>query len=381
DWDADELFGLARGAYPYHNLSHNAYVSVLDMLTGKYFLDTPGVRAAETLRPKITWDRVHNRLSALPGSRLLALSNVGTIPDTGAYKIYLADNKTRLGELDEEFVFETRPGDTFLFGSQVWRAMEIKDDRVIVAEAPGATPRMPFWNGDAPWRPFALGERIGKFRARVQKEIGGNKGNEGNEETRETEEMGDARYAIGDARNEWLRREYALDEKSARNLIEYVASQIHSLGAISSDQTIIVETFQNAVGDPHLVIHSPFGGRVNGAWAVALTSLIRERTGITPEVMTNDDGIIFRFNASDPNISLELVTNLSAHQARERILRELPESAVFGAQFRKNAARALLLTKPRAGKRTPFWLQRLKAKDLLAYVKRTPEFPILIETY
>ena len=359
EWDADELFALVRGAYPYHQLSHNAYVSVLDMLTGKFYLDTPGVRAAETLRPKIAWDRVNNRLSALPGSRLLAISNVGTIPDTGQYKIYLDDNKTRLGELDEEFVFETRPGDTFLFGSQVWRATEIKDDRVIVEKAPGATPRMPFWRGDAAWRPFALGERIGKFRREVKERL----------------ELGNS------GARDWLVREFVLDERSATNLLDYVESQIHSVGAISSDKTIIVETFQNAVGDPHLVIHSPFGGRVNGAWAVALTSLIRERTGITPEVMTNDDGIIFRFNASDPNFSLELITNFSAHQARERILRELPESAVFGAQFRKNAARALLLTKPRAGKRTPFWLQRLKAKDLLAYVKRTPEFPILIETY
>ncbi|RIK27514.1 MAG: DEAD/DEAH box helicase, partial [Chloroflexi bacterium] len=130
-----------------------------------------------------------------------------------------------------------------------------------------------------------------------------------------------------------------------------------------------------------MVIHSPFGGRVNGAWAVALTSVMRERVGITPEVMTNDDGIIFRFNADDPNVPFELVTQLSAHEARERILRELPESAVFGAQFRKNAATALLLTKPHAGKRTPFWLQRLRAKDLLAFVRRTPDFPILVETY
>ena len=359
DWDADALYQMVRGAYPYQELSRNAYVSVLEMLTGKYFLDAPGVRAAQSLRPKIAWDRVRNRLTALPGSRLLAISNVGTIPDTGQYKVYWADNKTRLGELDEEFVFETRPGDTFLLGSQVWRALEIKDDRVIVSEAPGATPRMPFWRGDMPWRPYALGERIGKFRREVNEKL----------------KLGDS-----DAR-EWLMREFVLDERSANNLLDYVQSQIHSIGAISSDKTIIVETFQNAVGDPHMVIHSPFGGRVNGAWAVALTSLIRERTGITPEVMTNDDGIIFRFNASDPNAPLELVTSLGAHEARERILRELPESAVFGAQFRMNAARALLLTKPRAGKRTPFWLQRLRAKDLLAYVKRTPEFPILIETY
>lgn len=371
EWDADELFALVRGAYPYHKLLPATYASVLEMLAGKYFLESPGVRAAAALRPKIAWDTVHNRLRALPGSRLLALSNVGTLPDTGQYKIYLDDNTTRLGELDEEFVFETRPGDTFLFGSQVWRALEIKDDRVLVEKAPGATPRMPFWRGDAAWRPFTLGERIGKFRrdiaARLQPvgAVGA---------TEPSAAQISETLAV-------LRNEYALDEKSARNLVAYVQAQIHSIGALASDRTIIVETFQNTVGDPYMVIHSPFGGRVNGAWAVALTSVMRERVGITPEVMTNDDGIIFRFNADDPNVSFELVTQLSAHEARERILRELPESAVFGAQFRKNAATALLLTKPHAGKRTPFWLQRLRAKDLLAFVRRTPDFPILVETY
>lgn len=360
DWDTDALYGMVRGAYPYHALSHAAYESVLDMLTGKYFLESPGARAVSALRPKIAWDRVHNRLSALPGSRLLAISNVGTIPDTGQYKVYLADNKTRIGELDEEFVSETRVGDNFLLGSQVWRALEIKEDRVIVADAAGSTPRMPFWNGDAPWRPYELGERIGKFRRDVDEMV-------------KTSEVSET--------SKVLQRDYALDNKSANNLIDYIESQIKSIGAISSDKTIIVESFQNAVGDPHLVIHSPFGGRVNGAWAVALTSAMREVTGVTPEVMTNDDGIIFRFPQLESDAPLTVITRMTAQEARERILRELPDSAAFGAQFRMNAGRALLLTKPHAGKRTPFWLQRLKAKDLLAYVKSFPDFPILIETY
>src|SRR5581483_10948971 len=149
----------------------------------------------------------------------------------------------------------------------------------------------------------------------------------------------------------------------------------------SSDKTIVVETFQNAVGDPHLVIHSPFGGRVNGAWAVALTSAFTERVGVTPEVLTNDDGIIFRFPQTEGEPTASIVKNMTAAEARERILRSLPDSAVFGAQFRMNAGRALLLTRPRAGKRTPFWLQRLKAKDLLAFVRHFDDFPILIETY
>lgn len=360
DWDAAELYRLVRGAYPYHTLSYDAFTSVLDMLTGKYFYEVPGARAVSALRAKIAWDRVNDRLSALPGSRLLALSNVGTIPDTGAYKVYLQDNKTKIGELDEEFVLETRPGDNFLLGSQVWRAMEIRQDRVIVANAAGSTPRMPFWNGDLPWRPYPLGERIGKFRREVAKKIGAQ----------------DSAATI-----DWLHREYALDEKSARNLLEYIQAQLHVFGAISSDRTIIVETFQNAVGDPHLVIHSPFGGRVNGAWSVALTSLLTERMGVMPEVLTNDDGIIFRFPQTEGDPPADIVKQLTADEARERILRDLPDSAVFGAHFRMNAGRALLLTKPAAGKRTPFWLQRLKAKDLLAFVRRYDDFPIVLETY
>lgn len=372
DWDALELYEMLRGAYPYHHLSYPAYASVLDMLAGKYFLDDPAARAVTALRPKIAWDRVQNRLSALPGTRLLAISNVGTIPDTGQYPIYLADNKTKIGTLDEEFILETREGDTFLLGTQVWRALEIKDDRVIVGDATGAVPRMPFWRGDAAWRPFELGERIGKFRREVAERL-----------SADTPEGADDAPAA--STRAWLAHEYALDEKSARNLVDYVQSQLHSVGAISSDRTIIIESFQNAVGDPHVVIHSPFGGRVNGAWAVALTGALSARTGITPEVMTNDDGIIFRLYAAEggsaTDLPLDVVRTLTAEQAREHILHDLADSAVFGAQFRMNAARALLLWKPRAGKRTPFWLQRLKAKDLLAYVKRFPDFPLVVETF
>lgn len=373
DWDANALHALVCGAYPYQNLPYGAFTSVLDMLTGKYFMEEPGARAVSALRPKIAWDRVHNRLSALPGSRLLAISNVGTIPDTGQYRVYLSDNKTRIGELDEEFVLETRVGDTFLLGSQVWRALEIKEDRVIVGDAAGSVPRMPFWRGDAPWRPFELGERIGKFRRDLSDALASNA--HPPPATDVTANQSPPPPAA------WLMREYALDQKSANNLIDYVTSQVQVLGAISSDKTIIVETFQNTVGDPHLVIHSPFGGRVNGAWAVALTGALREDLGVTPEVMTNDDGIIFRFPAMEREAPIAVITQMTAAEARERILRELPESAAFGAQFRMNAGRALLLTKPRAGKRTPFWLQRLKAKDLLAYVKHLPAFPILVETY
>ncbi|MCC6191009.1 MAG: DEAD/DEAH box helicase [Anaerolineales bacterium] len=364
DWQASELYALVRQAYPYQSLPRGAFDSVLDMLTGAYALDLPsGVRgAAASLRPKIAWDRVHDRLTALPGSRLLALSNAGTIPGTGAYAVYLGDGKTRLGELDEEFVFETRVGDVFLLGSNVWRVIDIDNDRLLVAGAAGATPRMPFWNGDYPYRPYALGARLGRFRREAAERIAA-------QPAPEVEA--------------WLRREYALDENSARNLVEHIRRQLDAAGVISSDTTIVAESFQNALGDPYLVIHSPYGGRVNGAWGLALLSAFREKTGVLPEAQTNDDGLIFRFAQAQPEVSVDVIRQLTPEAARERLLWELPESAVFGARFRMNAGRALLMPRARGRQRTPFWLQRLRAKDLLALVRSRhfDEFPILVETY
>ena len=351
-WSMPALYNLVRRAYPFRNLSRALFDSVLEMMSGKY----------ERVRAKIVWDRVNDQLAALPGSRLLAMMNAGTISDTGAFGVYLPDGKTKIGELEEEFVFETKVGDAFLLGSHTWRVRDIGDDRLIVQDAAGATPRMPFWNGDYPYRPYELGKRIGKFRREVAERVG-------------------AQHAAPLQQIEqWLRREYALDENSARNLIAHVQHQLDAVGVMSSDTTIVVETFQDALGEPRMVIHSPFGGRVNGAWALAIASAMRERFGVEPETQTNDDGMIFRFpHSTEPPV--DIVMQLTLADARERILRELPNSAVFGARFRMNAARALLLPKARGKKRTPFWLQRLKAKDLLASVRAHDDFPIVAETY
>jgi ATP-dependent Lhr-like helicase len=353
-WSVDALYDLVRQAYPYRDLSRESFYRVLEMLSGKY----------ERVRAKISWDRVNNKLAALPGTRLLATLNAGTIPDTGAFGVYLGDHKTKVGELDEEFIFETRVGDAFLLGSHVWRVREIKDDRIVVEDASGATPRMPFWNGDYPWRPYELGARIGKFRREVAERV-----------------VGALRAAPLQQIESWLQREYALDEKSARNLVAYIQHQLEATGVIASDTTIVVESFQDAIGEPRLVIHSPFGGRVNGAWALALSNALRERFGAEIETQANDDGIIFRFPQTNAAPPLELIQQMTPHQARERLLRELPASAAFGAHFRMNAARALLLPKMRGKKRTPLWLQRLKAKDLLAAVQEYADFPIVAETY
>jgi ATP-dependent Lhr-like helicase len=363
DWDVQALFDLIHQAYPYHGLTRDLYRAVLDMLSGRY----PSTAFRE-LRPRIAWDRVHDRLTALPGSRLLAIRNGGTIPDRGSFGAYLPDRKTRLGELDEEFVYETRPGDVFTLGATTWRVQEVTENRVIVTPAPGNLPRMPFWKGDALRRDYHLGLLYGRFRRELARRI-------------ESEPELDV--------VDWLHDEYRLDLNSARNAVRYVAHQMEVLGTISSDQTIIAELFTDPLGDLRLVIHSCFGARVNSPWALALASAFREamgpRPGVPgprPEVMVTDDGILFRFLETDREPPLELIREMGPAEARERLLAELPDSAVFGAQFRMNAARALLLPPARGSqKRTPFWLQRLRAKDLLSVARGFEDFPILAETY
>jgi ATP-dependent Lhr-like helicase len=372
-WDVDALYDLLRGAYPYTDLTRRAYTVVLEMLAGRY----PS-QAYRELRARLVWDRVNNQLAALPGSRLLALTNGGTISDRGAFNAYLADGKTKLGELDEEFVYETRIGDTLLLGSQVWRVIDLTDDRVIVADAAGATPRMPFWRGDFPWRPYALGERVGAFRRAVAERLHSVKASLDLAEFRGVRQAAET-PAVQELLA-WLRADYALDEPSAWHVVDYVAGQLDHSGAISSDKSILVELFDDALGDLRLVIQSPFGGKVNGLWALALASALRERTGVEVEAQSNDDGILFRFPEADADVPLDLLTAVGPDEARARILAELPNSAVFGAQFRQNAARALLLPGQR-GKRTPFWLQRLRAKDLLQLVRGFEDFPIVAETY
>jgi ATP-dependent Lhr-like helicase len=362
DWDAAALLNMLRRAYPYHRLTPRLYRSVLDMLTGRY----PSTAFRE-LRPRIAWDRVHDRLTALPGSRLLAIRNGGTIPDRGSFAAYLTDRKTRLGELDEEFVYETYPGDVFTLGASTWRVQEVTDDRVIVTPAPGNLPRMPFWKGDAPRRDYHLGKIYGRFRRELAERVAAGRG------------------GIVD----WLQQEFRLDIHSARNATSYVQRQMEVLGAISSDRTIIAELFTDPLGDLRLVIHSCLGARVNSPWALALVGAFRDAMapqagtlGPQPEVMVSDDGILFRFLEADCEPPLDLIREIGPVEARERLLGELPNSAVFGAQFRMNAARALLLPAAKGSqKRTPFWLQRLRAKDLLAVAKGFEEFPIIAETY
>ena len=359
DWGVGEMYSLVRRAYGYHGLTFGLFRAVLDMISGKY----PSAAFRE-LRPRIAWDRVHERLTALPGSRLLALRNGGTIPDRGTFGVYLADRETRIGDLDEEFVFETRPGDVFTLGTQMWRVTDIDEDRMVVAEASeGQMPRMPFWRGDLPHRGYHLGIRLGEFRRLLAQRVATLPSVD--------EENGAEWPERADEIVKWLGQAYALDEMAARSAVSYVQRQMQSLGAISSDRTIILETFTDAIGDLRLVIHTCFGGRINSAWALALANAFRQRMETAVEVQSSDDGILFRFPDTDREPPLDLVGSLGPSEVRERLLLELPSSALFGAHFRMNAARALLLPGIRGGnRRTPFWLQRLRAKDLLSVAIR-----------
>lgn len=367
--EVEATYDLVRQAAGYDRLSREAFRAVLKMISGGYATD-----AYKGLRPCIEWDRINDRLLPLPGSRLLAIRNGGAIPDLGEFRVTLPDGRTNLGNLDEEFVFETRVGDVFTLGSNTWRVMDIDEDRMVVADAAGATPRMPFWRGDAPKRDYHTGLRLGAFRREL------------------AERAAALPWAPEDPTAQWppeaeplfrwLAQDYAMDDSSARNALVYVHRQLDAIGAISTDRAIVVERFADALGDQRLVIHSCFGARINSVWAIALTHALRERLGTTVEVQVNDDAILLRLVEGDREPPLDVICGMGADEARERVLQELPNSAVFGAQFRMNAARALILPRVRgAGRRTPFWLQRLRAKDLLAMAKGWDDFPLIAETY
>ncbi len=387
DWIYDDLYLIVRAAFPFRNLGEASFRTVLDMLSGKY-----PESVSRHLHARISWDRVNNRLAALPGTRLLAIQSGGTIPDRGMFSVVLSDRKTRIGELDEEFVFEIRVGDTFLMGSQVWRAIGLTDERMIVEPAPGETPRMPFWRGDAAWRPFDLGRRIGAFRRTVAdllqamspadfSTIDRLSGAEFDSIGRPSQPANSPNAPEAFRLVSFLRDECALDRNGILQIIGHVSGQVAAMGAIASDRTIVVELFSDLLGEPRMVIQSPFGGRVNGPWAIALASAIKERYGVDCQPHSGDDGVLLRFANAETDVPADLVREMTSAEARERLINALPGSAVFGAQFRMNAARALLLTRNAGRGRTPLWLNRLRAKDLLQAVQQFDDFPIVLETY
>jgi ATP-dependent Lhr-like helicase len=339
------LHETIRRAYPFAELSRELLDSVLDMLDGRY----PSEEFAE-LRPRIVWDRVEDTIRPRRGALQLAVTNAGTIPDRGLYGVHMPDGR-RVGELDEEMVYEARPGQTFLLGASTWRIEEITRDRVIVTPAPGAPGAIPFWKGDGIGRPKELGLAIGAF-------------------ARESVDRDPAELAA----------EYDLDERAANNLSAYLREQRDATRVVPSDRTIVVERFRDEIGDWRLCVLSPFGGRVHSAWALALSARIRDEYGLESDAIWSDDGIIVHLPDADEPPSSELLM-IEPDAIEDMVVAELSGSALFGARFRENAARALLLPRAYPGKRTPLWQQRLKAQSLLEVAKRYGQFPIVLETY
>jgi ATP-dependent Lhr-like helicase len=348
-WSVDELEGIARGSYPFAELSREQLEGVLDMLAGRY----PSDEFAE-LRPRIVWDRTTDMVRGRDGSRALAVQNAGTIPDRGLYAVVLPDG-ARVGELDEEMVYEARSGQAFMLGASTWRIEEITRDRVIVTPAPGAPGAVPFWKGEGVGRPYELGEAVGRL-------------------ARELVAAGPERSAAR------LRAESSFDERAARNLVDYLDDQARATGTVPSDRAIVVERFRDEIGDWRLCVLTPFGARVHAPWALALGARIRAQTGQEAHTIWGDDGIALHLPDADAAPSAD-VALIHPDELQELVLAELGGTALFGARFRENAARALLIPRRRPGVRTPLWQQRLKASSLLQVARRFGSFPVILETY
>ncbi len=348
DWKAGDLFDLARRAYPYHRLSRAAFDEVLSMLSGKYPSDI-----ASELESRVTWDKVTDRVTGDRAARMTAVISGGTIPDRGLYTVNLPD-RTRLGELDEEFVHESRVGDVFQLGSTTWRIAAIEHDRVIVNPAPGMAARMPFWHGEYGARSLELSHRVGALR-------------------RELAEGTSAKV---------LEEKYGCDEATSTSMMNYIGAQRAATGVVPDDRTIVIEHFRDETGSVRVVIHAAFGGRVNAPWGMALAQRAREvLDGVDVQVQTTDDGVMLRMPDLGRPIPVAGLLGLSAIEAEELVMEEVGSTSLFGARFRMNAARSLLLPCGNPRRRMPLWLQRLKALDLLQTVKQFPSFPVLVETY
>jgi len=352
-WRVDDLYDVVRGAAPFAGLSRGILEGVLDMLSGRY----PSDEFAE-LRPRLTWDRIGGTLTARQGAGRVAIVNGGTIPDRGLYGVFLsgaAKGAARVGELDEEMVFESRVGETFVLGASTWRIEEITHDRVVVSPAPGEAGKMPFWHGDRPGRPLELGLAIGRL-------------------VRELRGM-PAAAAVGRLVNE-----HDLDRTAAENLLQYLSDQERATQAVPDDRTLVIERYRDELGDWRVCVLAPLGGQVLAPWAMAAEARIREQRDIDVETMWSDDGFVVRFPDTDepPDPSLLLPP---PDEAERLLFRQLGGTALFAARFREVAARALLLPRRRPGARTPLWQQRKKASDLLAVAARFGSFPALLETY
>ncbi|TCU87511.1 Lhr family ATP dependent helicase [Curtobacterium sp. PhB191] len=348
--DVEHWFDLVRRSAPFSGLPRSAFDATLDLITGRY----PSDEFAE-LRPRLVWDRVHGTLTGRPGAQRLAVTSGGTIPDRGMFGVFMVGEKaSRVGELDEEMVYESRVGDVFALGATSWRIEEITHDRVIVSPAFGQPGRVPFWKGDGIGRPAELGRATGAF-------------------VREVEGASDddarARVAAG-----------GLDERAVTNLLTFLRDQRAATGHVPNDTTLVVERFRDELGDWRLILHSPYGMQVHAPWALAVAARLRERHGIDGDAMAADDGIVVRIPETDAEPPGADLFVFERDDLEALVTDEVGGSALFAARFRECAARALLLPRRNPGQRSPLWQQRQRASQLLEVARKYPSFPIVLET-
>ena len=349
EWNVDDLLAVITRAAPFQDLSPAVFHAVLDMLAGKY----PSDDFAE-LRPRIVWDRATDTISARPGAQRLAVTSGGTIPDRGLYPVVLIGADARVGELDEEMVYESRVGDVFALGASSWRIEEITPDRVLVSPAPGLVARLPFWHGDAIGRPVELGRALGEFLRT----------------SGEPTALRERLASIG------------LDAWASDNLLGYLDEQRAATGRLPDDRTILVERFRDELGDWRIAIHTPFGARVHAPWALALTARVEAEYDVSPQVMHSDDGIVLRLPDTMDDAAATAIADLVVIDPEDItaiVERQIGGSALFAGRFRECAARSLLLPRRRPGRRSPLWQQRQKSAHLLEVAARYPDFPVVLE--
>lgn len=350
-WDVDDLFELVRRSAAFAGLPRSAYDATLDLLAGRY----PSDEFAE-LRPRIVWDRVTGTLTGRPGAQRLAVTSGGTIPDRGLFGVFLVGGEgpgRRVGELDEEMVYESRVGDVFALGATSWRIEDITHDRVLVTPAPGVPGRLPFWKGDTLGRPAELGAAVGGF-------------------ARELVAL-DQAAAISRA------KENGLDDWAATNLVGYLTEQREATNVVPSDVNLVVERFRDELGDWRLVVHSPYGTPVHAPWALAINTRLRERYGVDASAVASDDGIVLRIPDADQDPPGGEVVVFEPDEIEDIVTGEVGGSALFASRFRECAARALLLPRRDPGRRSPLWQQRQRSAQLLEVAAKYPSFPIVLE--
>ena len=361
-WPADELFEAVRRAAPYESLTRDAFEAVLGMLAGAY----PSDEFAD-LKARVLWDRETGMVEGRRDARTVAITSGGTIPDRGLYPVFLVGEAgtpgRRVGELDEEMVYESRVGEVIALGATSWRVEEIRPDRVVVSPAPGVPGKIPFWHGDSLGRPIELGRALGAFIRELEGDLAGG-------------ERGRAR-----ARKRLLEH-HDLDELAADNVIGYLDDERDATGHLPTDRRVVVERFRDELGDWRIVILTPFGGRIHAPWALAIESRLAESLGQGAQTIWSNDGIAIRLPEGEAAaIPLRELLFPSAEEVEDLVVGRLASSAMFAARFRENAARSLLLPRRRPGSRTPLWMQRQRSASLLAVAGRYGSFPIIVETY